>query len=281
MNWEHLPFFTWVLADTASAACPAQTGNLVMISMTYAAVIWEADDPFSMNNCIRSRIIFHNITSECNSTFVFLVLCHNCAICKWHGPSVKRMNFCALRPCFIDHLFLASDFRQVPRRKFLQICPFFIHCWNFHSLRHRNKFWTKLQRCSSFLFLQYGFHDDSAMISPIRSLVNSSASKIHASFVLILLDAPLPQFLRLFIILQGIAGATRVSNFLRAFLMVLLEVLVLRFNEIDPSQFFVRYQDGAFHATTFASPSTSHSFSFLSHSSGHKGSGLDVSCPSR
>ena len=42
---------------------------------------------------------------------------------------------------------------------------------------------------------------------------------VHASFVLILLDAPLPQF---FIILQGIAGATDVSNFLRAFLMVSL-----------------------------------------------------------
>ena len=37
-----------------------------------------------------------------------------------------------------------------------------------------------------------------------------------------MLDAPLPQF---FIILQGIAGATDVSNFLRAFLMVSLNSL--------------------------------------------------------
>ena len=75
---------------------------------------------------------------------------------------------------------------------------------------------------------------------PIRVLVDSSASRIHASFVLILLDAPLPQF---FIILQGIAGATDVSNFLRAFLMVSLnslscgsmkQILVI----------FVRFQDG-------------------------------------
>ena len=48
---------------------------------------------------------------------------------------------------------------------------------------------------------------------------DTSASRIHASFVLNLLGAPLPQF---FIILQGIAGATGVSNFLRAFLMVSL-----------------------------------------------------------
>ena len=31
--------FTWVLADTASAACPSQPGNLEMISMILAAVI--------------------------------------------------------------------------------------------------------------------------------------------------------------------------------------------------------------------------------------------------
>ena len=30
---------TWVYADTASAACPSQPGNLEMISVTYAAVI--------------------------------------------------------------------------------------------------------------------------------------------------------------------------------------------------------------------------------------------------
>ena len=53
----------------------------------------------------------------------------------------------------------------------------------------------------------------------MRILVDSLASRIHASFVLILLDTSLPQF---FIILQGIARATDVSNFLRAFLMVSL-----------------------------------------------------------
>ena len=36
---EHLPFFTWVEADTASAACPSQPGNLEMISMILAAFI--------------------------------------------------------------------------------------------------------------------------------------------------------------------------------------------------------------------------------------------------
>ena len=39
----------WVSADTASAACPAQPGNLEMISMTFAAVICDADEPCSVS----------------------------------------------------------------------------------------------------------------------------------------------------------------------------------------------------------------------------------------
>ena len=35
------------------------------------------------------------------------------------------MNFNALRPCFIDHLFFtSSDFRQVPRRNLFQFSYF-------------------------------------------------------------------------------------------------------------------------------------------------------------
>ena len=41
--------FTWVYADTASPACPSQPGSLEMISMILAAVIWDAEDPCSVN----------------------------------------------------------------------------------------------------------------------------------------------------------------------------------------------------------------------------------------
>ena len=41
--------FTFVLADAASAACPAQPGSLDMISMTFAAAICDADEPCSVN----------------------------------------------------------------------------------------------------------------------------------------------------------------------------------------------------------------------------------------
>ena len=44
----YLPFFTWVEADTASAACPAPYPSLEILSITFAAVICEADDPCSV-----------------------------------------------------------------------------------------------------------------------------------------------------------------------------------------------------------------------------------------
>ena len=57
---------------------------------------------------------------------------------------------------------------------------------------------------------------------------------MHASFMLILLDAPLPQFFK---ILQGITGATDVSNFLPRVLDGFLKFRILGVDEIDPSQF--------------------------------------------
>ena len=139
-----------------------------------------------------------------------------------------KMNCSAFRPCFIDHIFLTSDFRQVPRRNLFQFFPFLVHCClccrNFHGLS------IGINLCTKIVMLQWILSPFPATWSswlfgkdsPIRSLVDSLASEIHASFVFTLLDAPLPQF---FIILHGIAGATDVSNFLRAFLMVSLNSL--------------------------------------------------------
>ena len=58
--------FTWVKADTASAACPAQPGSLEMISMTFAADICDGDDPCSVNTAYDPESSFtispHNTT---------------------------------------------------------------------------------------------------------------------------------------------------------------------------------------------------------------------------
>ena len=40
---------TQVLPETASAACPEHPGSLEIMSMTFAAVICDADDPCSVN----------------------------------------------------------------------------------------------------------------------------------------------------------------------------------------------------------------------------------------
>ena len=109
---------------------------------------------------------------------------------------------------------------------------------------------------------------------PIRILVDSSASRLHASFVSILLDVPLPQF---FIILHGIAGATDVSNFLRAFLMVSLNSVSSGSMKQIPRNF------RAFSRWSFSLDHFCFSFSLACfpidfQSSGHRWSGLDVSC---
>ena len=61
---------TWVYADTASAACPAPPGSLDMISITFAAVICNADEPCSLNT-VKEPEFFHNVTSKYHSTIVF------------------------------------------------------------------------------------------------------------------------------------------------------------------------------------------------------------------
>ena len=60
------------------------------------------------------------------------------------------MNFCALRPCFIDHFFLTSDFRQVPRRNLFSICAkcglsrndeLYVYCACGHQMMRRLHAW--------------------------------------------------------------------------------------------------------------------------------------------
>ena len=46
---DHNFGLTWAQADTASAACPEHPGGLDMPSITFAAVICDAEDPCSVN----------------------------------------------------------------------------------------------------------------------------------------------------------------------------------------------------------------------------------------
>ena len=84
-------------------------------------------------NCVRTTIIFYHVTSEYDSTFVFLLLRFQLRILEMTEiHQWRKMNFSALFPCFIDHFFLVSYFRQVPCLDFLQFFPFFLHCLPLH-----------------------------------------------------------------------------------------------------------------------------------------------------
>ena len=68
---------------------------------------------------------FQNHVSQYHlATFVFEVICLQFGIFQMTDVHRwSKMNLCALRSCFIDHLFFTSDFRQVPRQNLLPISP--------------------------------------------------------------------------------------------------------------------------------------------------------------
>ena len=152
------------------------------------------------------------------------------------------MNLCALRPCFVDHLWFVSDFCQVPRRNLWKFLLFFIHCClcggYLHCLRHRNKFvyQTVMLQWIVPLFLQYGPHDILVEILPYAFLVDSLASKIHAKFRLeiISLATGLPM-LAFLACLARHGGSHWCFQFLSSISNGFLELLLLRVNEIDSS----------------------------------------------
>ena len=196
-----------------------------MISMTVVAVICDIDNPCSVNTALQPESFLQNhfwVQPDLRIFGALSPIKHiSSDICPWG----RRNEF--LRPSFLLHRSPLCSFwlSSGSMPKFFQLLLHRFICWrNFHGLVRRNKFLdhiVMLQWIVSFSWIwsSWRFGND----TPRRSLVDSSASRIHACLVLILLVPPLPQFF--FIMLQGIAGATGVSNFLRAFLMVSLNSL--------------------------------------------------------
>ena len=92
--------------------------------------------------------------------------------------------------------------------------------------------------CVVWCGLAYGNHSVCRFKTPpcVRSRrTHGGVFNLHTEGFLFLLNPPLPHFF--FTILQGIAGATDVSNFLRAFFDGFFEFRILRVDEIDSSQF--------------------------------------------
>ena len=147
------------------------------------------------------------------------------------------MNCSAGRPCFIDHLFLTFVFCQVPRRNFLQLTHSLstdaFAAGIFKAWCLGTNLWTKLWCCSELFPFpatksSWWFGNDS------YSLADFLASRMHANLVLILLDAPLPQF---FCFFAKHCRSHWCFQLLTRILDGFFEFLILRVNEIHPSQF--------------------------------------------
>ena len=110
------------------------------------------------------------------------------------------------------------------------------------------------------LFLQYGLHDESAIL-PYATLQSHNASSTRKfRFDFIVCSTPTILFA-----LKNLARHSRSHwcfQFIASILHGLLKFLVLRVEEIDPSQFSCLFQMKFFHSTTFASPSAWRAFPF-------------------
>ena len=174
--WVHPPFFLGISRYCVSclSCAPWQSGcDIHDFCCCHLWCGWS----FFCEYCIRTRIVFYNITSEYNSTFVCLVLRLQFGISSNDRcPSVGRNEL--LRPSSLFHKSPVSYFWLLSGStpKFLQVLPFFIHCCfccgYLHWLRHRNKFYVPnsntVVNCPPFL--QYGPHDDSVEILPYAVL---------------------------------------------------------------------------------------------------------------
>ena len=136
--------FTWVYADTASAACPAHPGSLAMASIGFAAVICDADEPCSVKTAWAPETSFtlsprsttrplHFWNVGSNSAFFEMTDVHQCG----------KLGFRVVSLCFQKNLLSAFNFVQLPCWNRFELLPFLVQCWfcirNFHRLGHRKQ----------------------------------------------------------------------------------------------------------------------------------------------
>ena len=132
------------------------------------------------------------------------------------------MNCCALRPCFIDHLFSVSDFCQLPCQYLFQFFPFFFQCflciiWNFFgSLRHRKKLMYQVDMAQGI----YSFCSEVTLMIPLRYTFQSYSQRLVGidNTSVFCLVFPCGKFLR-----GNLLVSYKALNFPRASLLVCLD----------------------------------------------------------
>ena len=138
--------------------------------------------------------------------------------------------------CFIDHVFLVSDFRQMPRWNFLEFVPFLYHCCIYNRYFHCEKC---AQDCSgslnSFLFLQYDLHDlmKSSFHSLSRRFIGFNDACVFCPAII--------QNITNFLVLSS--GSAKHCCWHRNFLFSMrilhhiLKLSIIRINQINTTQF--------------------------------------------
>ena len=157
------------------------------------------NDSCSVNTAYDPELSFTVSPRSTTRPLYFWRFASNSAFFKWHmSISEAKWTFAPFVLASSITSFLLLTFVRFHAEMFSNFFPFLVHCClccgNFHGLRQRNKFVNQI--CSELspfpaIWSSWWVGND----SPTRSLVDSLASRIHASCVLFLLDAPLPQFL--------------------------------------------------------------------------------------
>ena len=123
--------FTWVYADTTSAACPSQSSNLAITSITFAAVIWHAYEPRLVKKLCRIQSLFfkchHGGARLCLCIFVILVLTPSSWI-DILSINVAKWTFFFVSLSFENTLLLTLDFFHSPCWNCRELFPFLVHC---------------------------------------------------------------------------------------------------------------------------------------------------------
>ena len=99
--------FHRVYADTASAACPSQSGNLATTFFIFAAVIWDADEPCSVKAAWAPESSFTVDRTPTHNTHLCSAVCSQARTHHAPGSSHKHdLHFIFVRLKRICHLVL-------------------------------------------------------------------------------------------------------------------------------------------------------------------------------
>ena len=98
--------------------------------LTFAVLIWDTDEPCSVKHGIRS-CVFHNVTSEHDSSFVFWYFSNSTFFEMTDVHQRGKMDCSLLFVCFKNNLLFAVYVGQLPGQLF-ELLPLRAHCCLLH-----------------------------------------------------------------------------------------------------------------------------------------------------